>query len=202
MEKPLDTRDEIMAAGKALAQSHGYNGLSFRVLAKTVDVKSASIHYHFPTKGDLGAALAHRYREDAKVILADVLNERGDPHAWFSRYAEIFRQALERDNRMCLCGIMAAEYDDLPEEVKTEVVGFADDNVAWLREALIRLDPSVSKAAADQRAFAIYAAVGGAQLTARGRGDISTYDKIIEGYRVSGLMPTPPPGKSPERSRR
>jgi TetR/AcrR family transcriptional regulator, transcriptional repressor for nem operon len=179
-----------MAAAKAMAQSHGYNGLSFRVLAQAVGVKSASIHYHFPTKGDLGAALASRYREDAKLDLESLLAERIEAHAYFARYTAIFRRALERDNRMCLCGIMAAEYDDLPEAVKVEVVGFADDNIAWLGRALLRLEPAPSRDAVDQRALAIYAAVGGAQLTARGRGSIDIYDQIIEGYRSCGLLPS------------
>lgn len=189
----MDKRDEIMAVGKAMAQSHGYNGLSFRVLANAVGVKSASIHYHFPTKGNLGAALAARYREDAKVILDDVLRRAADPRDCLSRYTEIFREALERDNRMCLCGIMAAEYDDLPGEVKVEVVGFADDNVAWLSRVLLKIDPSMSLEAAKQRAFAIYAAVAGAQLTARGRGSIDAYNSIIEGYKSSGLIPVRAP---------
>ncbi len=174
-----------MRVAKAVAQQHGYNGLSFRELAKAVGVKSASIHHHFPTKGDLGAALARRYRDDAKDDLTDPV----DPIAELTRYIAIFRSALERDNRMCLCGIMAAEYDDLPEAVKAEVTGFADDNVAWLSGVLSLLDPSRSSEALNQHAFAIYAALLGAQLTARGRGDIAIYDRIIEGYRLSGLIP-------------
>lgn len=178
-------RDEIMAVARAVAQSHGYNGLSFRELAKAVGVKSASIHYHFPTKGDLGAALASRYREEARAILG----EPGEPYADITKFIDSFRSALELNNRMCLCGIMAAEYDDLPDMVKAEVTGFADDLVAWLSQVLSLLDPSRSSQAIGQHAFAIYAAVGGAQLTARGRGNIAMYDSIIEGYRISGLIP-------------
>lgn len=40
-----------MASGRKMMQTRGYNGLSFRELAKEVGIKSASIHYHFPTKG-------------------------------------------------------------------------------------------------------------------------------------------------------
>jgi len=181
-----NTRDEIMAIAKTVAQSHGYNGLSFRELAKAVGVKSASIHYHFPTKGDLGAALASRYREEAR----EILGEPSDPYADLARFVENFRVALERNNRMCLCGIMAAEYDDLPESVRGEVTGFADDLVAWLSEVLALLEPSRPRDVIGQHAFAIYAAVSGAQLTARGRGNIAMYDAIIEGYRRSGLIPT------------
>jgi TetR/AcrR family transcriptional repressor of nem operon len=186
----LDTRDQIMATARAVAQAHGYNGLSFRELAKAVGVKSASIHYYFPTKGDLGAALARRYREEAMTLLDGYLAEHLDPASCLAKYTDAFRMALARDNRMCLCGIMAAEYDDLPEAVKVEVKAFADDNVTWLSKVLSRLDPSRPIEAVHQHAFAIYAAVGGAQLTARGRGSISMYDSIIDAYRLNGLIPT------------
>ncbi len=60
-----DTRETIMRAARAAVQAHGYNALSFRELAKEVGIKSASVHYHFPTKGDLAAALARRYADEA-----------------------------------------------------------------------------------------------------------------------------------------
>lgn len=174
-----------MAEARKVAQAHGYNGLSFRELAKAVGVKSASIHYHFPTKGDLGAALARRYREDAHIMLG----EPGEPRADLARYVAIFRQALERDNRMCLCGIMAAEHDDLPEAVRVEVTAFADETIAWLARVLAALGPDRSAADLHHHAAAIYAALGGAQLAARGRNDISVYDSIVETYRQTGLIP-------------
>ena len=185
----MDTRDHIMAAAKAMAQSHGYNGLSFRVIAKEVGVKSASIHYHFPTKGDLGEALALRYRDDAKTILADLIKNTPDPRDCLKKYTDIFRSALERDNRMCLCGFMAAEHDDLPSSIKIAVIGFADDNISWLSQILSKIEPSQAGHELHQRALAIFAAVGGAQLTARGRGSLEIYDQVIEGYRASGLIP-------------
>jgi DNA-directed RNA polymerase specialized sigma24 family protein len=39
--------ESIMDAARAMVQARGYNGLSFRELAKEVGVKSASVHYHF-----------------------------------------------------------------------------------------------------------------------------------------------------------
>lgn len=182
-----DTREQIMAEARTVAQAHGYNGLSFRELAKAVGVKSASIHYHFPTKGDLGAALARRYREDARAMLGDPA--AADPWAELTRYAAIFRQALERANRMCLCGIMAAEHDDLPVAVRVEVTAFADENVEWLGRVLALIEPGRAAADVHAHAMAIYAALGGAQLAARGRGDIAVYDSIVETYRQTGLIP-------------
>jgi len=184
-----DTRETIMTLARAMAQAHGYAGLSFRELAKAVGVKSASIHYHFPTKSDLGAALARRYGEDARATLDAIRAETPDPAACLRRYTDVFRLALANDNRMCLCGFMAAEYDDVPDVVKAEVKAFGEINVAWLAKVLAATDPATRRQSPEQQALAIFAAIGGAQLAARSRGDIAVYDQIVESYRAIGLIP-------------
>ncbi|MEJ1975024.1 MAG: hypothetical protein WDN49_02175 [Acetobacteraceae bacterium] len=83
---------------------------------------------------------------------------------------------------------MAAEYDDLPDEVKREVQTFADVNVAWLSRVLSAAD-LVNAEESEPRARAIFAAVAGAQLMARSRADIALYDALIDSYRVAGLLP-------------
>lgn len=178
-----------MAVARKMVQTRGYNGLSFRELAKEVGIKSASIHYHFPTKGDLGAALAKRYTEDGLEYLDGLRANSDDLNAWMKGYTDVFRLALVNDNRMCLCGIMSAEYDDLPPEVRTEVDGFTELNVRWLTEVLSVCRPQLSHQERQRQALAIFAAVEGAQLIARGRDDISVYDRTIETYRSAGLLP-------------
>jgi len=177
-----------LAAAKRTAQARGYAGLNFRDLADEVGIKAASIYYHFPSKADLGAAVARRYWEDTAAQLESMLAETADPVRCLRRYPELFRKALANNNRMCLCSFMSAEVDDLPDAVKQEVRTFADVNVAWLSKLLVaaRL---VNSRKSDQRARAIFAAVAGAQLMARSRCDISLYDSLIEGYRAAGLLP-------------
>ncbi|MEM6465574.1 MAG: helix-turn-helix domain-containing protein, partial [Pseudomonadota bacterium] len=58
-----DRRDAILDVTERLIRAHGYSGFSFRDVATEVGIKSASVHYHFPTKPDLAAAVARRYRE-------------------------------------------------------------------------------------------------------------------------------------------
>ncbi|MBT2186209.1 TetR/AcrR family transcriptional regulator [Sphingobium nicotianae] len=185
----LDTRETILTHARATAQAHGYGGLSFRELAKAVGVKSASIHYHFPTKGDLGAELARRYGEEARAALEAIRAEDPDPAICLRKYTAIFRRALENDNRMCLCNFLAAEHDDLPEAVRREVRAFADINVAWLARVLAQGETSANPAAIERRALAIFAAVGGAQLIARSQGNVLVYDTVIASYRAAGLIP-------------
>ena len=184
-----DTRDTIMSVAKAMVQARGYNALSFREIAKDVGIKSASIHYYFPTKGDLGAALARRYTEDAVGYFAVLAETVPDVATCFSRYVDVFRAALRNGNRMCLYGIMAAEYGDLSPEVRAEVDAFSAANVAWLVRLLGPRHPDLDEAALRRRALAIFAAIEGAQLVARGRGDIAVFDETIAAYQAAGFMP-------------
>ncbi|QNI30639.1 TetR/AcrR family transcriptional regulator [Alloacidobacterium dinghuense] len=184
-----NSREDILAAAKRVAQAHGYSGLNFRDLAEEVGIKAASIYYYFPSKADLAEAVARRYWEDTAAVLEGLLNESGDPIRALRRYPEIFRRALENDNRMCLHSFMSAEYDDLPEPVKKEVQTFADVNTSWLSKVLSAAKV-VSPKQSQRRARAIFAAVAGAQLMARSRADIALYDALIDSYRVAGLLPT------------
>jgi TetR/AcrR family transcriptional repressor of nem operon len=182
------SKEAILAAARRTAQAHGYNGLNFRDLANEVGIKAASIYHHFPSKADLGAAVARRYWEDTAAHLKSMLAETSDPVSCLRQYPDVFRKSLESGNRMCLCSFMAAEYDDLPEAVKKEVQAFADVNVAWLSRVLSTA-AVVSPEESELRARAIFAAVAGAQLMARSRSDISLFDALIGSYRVAGLLP-------------
>lgn len=190
MKNPTTTSssDRILAAATRIAQAHGYSGLNVRTLAEEVGIKAASLYHHFPSKADLAAAVAKRYWEDSAATLDALAKATPDPLACLRNYPQTFRISLENDNRMCLSSFMAAEYDDLPKHVQGEVRSFADINVAWLARMLTAAG-TVSGPEAEPRAQAIFAAVAGAQLMARGRADIALFDKLIESYQLSGLLP-------------
>ena len=184
-----NAREAILAAGRRAAQAHGYVGLNFRDLAQEIGIKSASIHYYFPSTADLGAAVARRYWEDAKARLEEMASDAFDPIDALRIYPDaVFRRSLETGNRLCLCSFMSAEVDDLPDAVKAEVAAFADVNVAWLGKTLVDAGVQTSEHA-EARARAIFAAVSGAQLMARSRADLSLFDTLIGTYRASGLLP-------------
>lgn len=180
--------DRILAAATRIAQARGYGGLNLRALAEQVGIKAASLYHHFPSKADLAAAVARRYAEDSAATLEALAAEAGRPEECLRRYPETFRRSLENDNRMCLCSFMSAEYDDLPPAVQKEVQAFADVNVAWL--AQVMQTAGMTPDQAQRRAPAVFAAVSGAQLMARGRADIALFDALIDSYRAAGLFST------------
>ncbi len=180
-------KEGILEAARRAAQAHGYAGLNLRDIASAVGIKAASIYHHFPSKADLGAAVAKRYWEDTAERLESLSAKTADPLKALRAYPGLFRETLEAENRMCLAGFMSAEYDDLPDVVKTEVQTFADINVAWLTRMLAAAFPQ--KRGHEERARAIFAAVGGAQLLARSRADLALFDSLIASYRKAGLIP-------------
>ena len=184
-----DTRQFILSVARKMVQSRGYSALSFRDIAASVGVKSASVHYHFPTKGALGSELARGYTDEMAAYLAEALGETTDAAAFMTKYVGVFRAALVNENRMCMCGVLAAERDELPAEVQAEVERFADVNVEWLGKALQRDEPRAPVARRQARALAIFAAVEGAQLIARSRSDVAVYDQAIGAMRTAGLIP-------------
>ena len=183
-----NAREAILAAAKSAAQLHGYSGINFRSIADQVGIKNASIYYHFPSKAALAAAVAERYWQDALRMLEEIRATHSDPKACVRLYPCIFRKSLEDGNRLCLSSFMAAEYEDLPDEVSREIRAFADINVAWLAQVLA--DAGTGRAEeCERRARAIYTAVAGAQLIARTRADVGLFDDLILSYREAGLIP-------------
>src|SRR5215475_4361685 len=178
-----NAKEAILAAARRAAQAHGYGGLNFRDIGAEVGIKAASIYHHFPSKADLGAAVAKRYWENTAANLDALSATTGDPVKALKAYPGLFRRSLEEDNRICLFSFMGAEYDDLPDTVKTEVQTFADLNIAWLAKTLAAA--SIPPEKCETQACAIFAAVAGAQLMARSRADLSLFDALIDGFRES-----------------
>jgi TetR/AcrR family transcriptional regulator, transcriptional repressor for nem operon len=173
-----DTVTEILDTAERLVQVRGFNAFSYADIAATLGITKASLHYHFPSKAELGRALIERYAGRFGDALAEIDAAGGDASAKLAAYAEIYAGVL-RDHRMCLCGMLAADYDTLPEPMRAAVVSFFDRNEAWLvavlaqgeREGSLRLQGSERDAAQ-----AIVSGLEGAMLIARPYEDVSRFE--------------------------
>jgi len=155
-----DTIDRIIETAESQARTGGYNAFSFREIAKEVGIKSASIHYHFPTKADLAKELARHYTEKFVYHLNDISASSNGLNRQLSDYSDLFYQALKTDQKMCLCGLFAAEMDVLPEEVKAETRFFFEANLNWLKD----LFTSYNIADSNAKAMNLLANMEGAML--------------------------------------
>lgn len=135
--KPTNaTHQQLLAVGSELCQTLGYNAFSYRHLAERLGIKTATIHYYFPSKADLGRELMAGYRETAAEAIFELERENLRPVEKLRRFAEIFVGTFEHGGRLCLCGSLAADYRTLPEEIQREVRGYFEDSERWLTEVL------------------------------------------------------------------
>jgi len=135
-DDPSRTTDQLLDVAQELAQTRGYNAFSYRDLAERVGIRSASIHHHFPAKGDLGRALVARYRDRFSDALRRIGAADGGSPVKLAAYVELFRATYEQGGRLCLGGMFAADLPTLPSEVQEQVRGFYADNEAWLTRIL------------------------------------------------------------------
>ena len=68
-----DAAVAIMDAAERRIRLGGFNGFSFREIAADVGIKSSSVHYHFPTKENLAAAVIHRYTDEVAELIEQEL---------------------------------------------------------------------------------------------------------------------------------
>jgi len=129
------TADRILDIAERLVQTRGYNAFSFGDIAAELGIKAAAIHYHFAGKDILGKALVVRYRSGFRARLAefDQLERAMDK---LRRYTQLYIEVLKQDERLCLCGMMAADFMTLPGPMRSEVKRFFEDNEAWLATVL------------------------------------------------------------------
>ena len=116
-----DAKTAIMDAAERRIQIGGFGGFSFREIAADVGIKSSSVHYHFPTKENLAAAVARRWSERAFEHLDERLQAESDPAR---ALAAMFRGTVFSKGGMCPCTVLGAGAQDLPAEVATEVKSF------------------------------------------------------------------------------
>jgi TetR/AcrR family transcriptional repressor of nem operon len=176
--RPANTRSRILDVAERLVQVRGFNGFSYADVAAELGVTKASLHYHFPSKAELGEALIARYAERFAHALAAIDANLTPAPAKLDAYANLYAEVL-RQERMCLCGMLAAEYQTLPGPVRNAVVAFLDDNEAWLALVLEhgREDGSLrfSNTAADT-ARSIVSGLEGAMLVARPYGAVDRFE--------------------------
>lgn len=127
---------EILDVAETQMRKGGFDAVSFRDLAGAVGVKSASVHYHFPQKTDLGQAVVVRYRERIFESLGDATGVAGTPAERLERLLTIYRTALTDADSVCLCNMLGAEAQYLPENVAAEVAVFFRGVLTWTKKAL------------------------------------------------------------------
>jgi TetR/AcrR family transcriptional regulator, transcriptional repressor for nem operon len=184
------TASRILDVAERLVQICGFNGFSYADIAAELQITKAALHYHFAGKAALGEALIGRYASRFMGALASLDTTDGTASAKLASYAGLYLQVM-RNRRMCLCGMLAAEYQTLPQPMQDAVISFFDQNESWLESVLERgrADGSLHFAgSARDTARMIVGGLEGAMLVARPYGDIARFQAAAANL-LTGLTP-------------
>ena len=130
-----EKRTQLENVATEAVQRSGLHNLSFRTLADRVGVKSSSVHYYFPEKSHLAAALIARYSDEFAQALAAINSEKKGVTKKLEAFVKIFEDALS-DDKFCLCGMMAAEVASLDEANRAALQAYFQHTEDWLTEVV------------------------------------------------------------------
>jgi TetR/AcrR family transcriptional regulator, transcriptional repressor for nem operon len=186
-----ETAARILDIGERLVQVRGFNGFSYADVASELDMTKAALHYHFPGKAELGRALIERYTLRFTEALAGIDERIPDAPDKLAAYAGLYSEVL-RGQRMCLCGMLAAEYQTLPDPMRDAVIAFIDLNEAWVEKVLSdgqRAGTITLTGPASDAARLIVSGLEGAMLVARPYADLARFDTaaggLLAGFSVA-----------------
>ena len=166
---PLGTAGQILDVAERFAQNRGFNGFSDADLTKELGITEASLHHHFPEKASLGRALVDRYSASFAEALSRIEKSGAAAPEQLERYVAIYAGML-KSGRICLSGMLAAEYNTLPASMQEAIRAFFDFNERWLSKVLEsgRRDGAFTfDGRPEEAARAITSAIEGAMLLAR-----------------------------------
>lgn len=163
------TPERILDVAERLVQTRGFNNVSYADIATELGITTASLHYHFRGKAELGHAMITRYAERFASALDRIDRQVPNAPAKLEAYADLYASVLE-GKRMCLCGVLAAEYQTLPEPMRRAVIDFFDANQQWLARVLAQGQTEETltfRGSAEDLAQSILSTLEGAMLVAR-----------------------------------
>ncbi len=189
------TAARILDIAEQLVQVRGFNGFSYADISAELGITKAALHYHFASKADLGVALISRYAERFAASLAGVDAVAATASIRLSGYADLYLEVL-RKRKMCLCGMLAAEYQTLPQPMQDAVMAFFDQNEVWLEGVLEQgsSDGSLQYGGtARDTARLIIGSLEGALLVARPYGDVERFRVAATNLLASFTRPAAQP---------
>ena len=163
-------KDQIMELAEQLIMNRGYNGFSYKNIAEQLNVKNAAIHYHFPTKKDLGVAVLKRAQERFREWDEIATKEDLSPVDMLYQSLETYLEHLDSGEYVCLGGSLETDFHTLPEEMQNEIRVYVAEILTWMRNLLSRgREQGIFSFAgpSENKAFYILSCVQGALQVAR-----------------------------------
>lgn len=178
-----DTKAELTQVALEMIQTRGYNAFSYQDLADRLEIRKASIHYHFPTKEDLGVYLIKNVSERFQTWKETQAALNLDPVAKLQAYFDYFGRIIASGTKVCPCGSLAAEWASLPKKLQEETGRHMNNHKSWLKATLEegrKAGVFVNRGSVDEQAQFIYGTVQGVMQTLRAQGVVEQFEMVTK----------------------
>lgn len=130
-----DTKDRIVSLADQLIKSKGYNAFSYKDISDPLEIKNAAIHYHFPTKTDLGVAVID---VELQHFLASTGKLAAQPEDKQLKFLFDTFSKKNKERLVCLMGSLSPDYDTLPEPLQGKISDLSSAILEWTAGCLER----------------------------------------------------------------
>ena len=130
-----DTRNEIIRLANELIRSVGYNAFSYADIANELKIKNAAIHYHFPSKTDLGVEVI---KENTLLFLRKVDSWKDQTVIKQLENYTKFHDPFCKRHWVCIVGSLSPAYDTLPPSMQNELKSLIEIILDWLTQLLTK----------------------------------------------------------------
>ncbi|TNE29982.1 MAG: TetR/AcrR family transcriptional regulator [Alphaproteobacteria bacterium] len=181
------TQTLLLDLGEAAMMQRGFDGFSYADIARDAGIRKASIHYHFPTKQDLGLAVLNRYSHNLLDRLAEIRQSTRTGGQALATLIEMYRRGACNGGLLCLCAALSGDAHAIDENMRSALKRINDLVVQSLEDILIigRKDRSISVGGEPKaEATSILATLQGAQLLARAADDVGAFDEATAMLRT------------------
>ena len=126
-----ETREKILSFADRLIRVMGYNAFSYKHISALLCVQNAAVHYHFPTKEDLGIEVVDREIQSFRQLRQRWEQLEFPEDLQLTQLIEKFAQYREAGST-CMMGSLAPDYERMPKRLKEKVQEMAEDRLNWL----------------------------------------------------------------------
>lgn len=177
------TAERILDIAQDLLQRQGYNGFSYQDIAERVKIRKASIHYHFPSKGDLAVSLSARYVDQFIERLHQLDRKHKSSLLRIRELTQIYSRIIKDKEKLCPVIMLSAEMEALPAAAQEHLRRFISETERWLGQTLEqgkRAHELQFLGSFQSQARLLLATLQGAMLLARASGERGHFQSIAD----------------------
>lgn len=126
-----DTRERIIELAELLIKTRGFNAFSYKDIADPLEIRNAAVHYHFPSKADLGVAVLQGELDRINAVRNTALTEEEQLEKLVATFDE-----KRKHGYICLMGSMSPDYDTFPPSMQQKLREVSDTIIERLSACL------------------------------------------------------------------